>query len=43
MAERKIYHSIAELVGETPLVELTNYEKEHDLQATIVSFRINQG
>ena len=26
MAERKVYKSIAELVGETPLVELTNYE-----------------
>lgn len=37
MAERKIYHSIAELVGETPLVELTNYEKEHDLQATVLA------
>ena len=37
MAERKIYHSIAELVGETPLVEVTNYEKEHDLDATILA------
>ncbi len=37
MAERKIYHSIAELVGETPLVEVTNYEKEHELDATILA------
>lgn len=37
MAERKIYYSIAELVGETPLVEVTNYEKEHDLDATILA------
>lgn len=31
----KIYKSIAELVGNTPLVELTNYEKEHDLKANV--------
>lgn len=31
----KIYKSIAELVGHTPLVELTNYEKEHDLKANV--------
>ena len=37
MAERKIYHSIAELTGETPLVELTGYEKAHDLPASVLA------
>lgn len=32
----KIYKSIAELVGHTPLVELSNYEKKHELKATIL-------
>lgn len=32
----KIYQSIRELVGHTPLVELTNYEKAHNLQARIL-------
>ena len=32
----KIYSNIAELIGNTPLVELTNYERAHDLKATIV-------
>lgn len=31
-----IYKSIAELVGKTPLLELTNYEKKHDLNARIL-------
>ena len=31
-----IYKSVSELIGNTPLVELTNYEKNHDLQATIL-------
>lgn len=31
----KIYKSIAELVGNTPLMELTNYNKKNQLQATI--------
>ncbi len=31
-----IYTNIAELIGNTPLVELTNYEKNHDLAARIV-------
>ena len=31
-----VYRNISELIGDTPLVELTNYEKNHDLQATIV-------
>lgn len=32
----KVYESIAELVGETPLLELKNYEKKHDLKAKIL-------
>lgn len=31
----KIYSSIAELVGRTPLLELKNYEEKHDLKAKI--------
>ena len=37
MAERKIYKSIAELVGETPLVELSNFEKANELEATVLA------
>lgn len=33
----KIYHSLTELIGKTPLLELTNYEKAHDLHATILA------
>lgn len=32
----KISKSISELVGHTPLLEIVNYEKAHDLQAEIV-------
>lgn len=31
-----IYKGITELVGNTPLVEVTNYEKDNDLQATVL-------
>lgn len=31
-----IYKGITELVGNTPLVEVTNYEKGNDLQATVL-------
>lgn len=31
-----IYKSIAELVGKTPLLELTNYEEKHELDARIL-------
>lgn len=31
-----VFASVAELIGNTPLVELTNYEKNHDLKARIV-------
>lgn len=33
----KIYKSITELVGNTPLVELTNFEKKNNLKATILA------
>lgn len=33
----KIYKSITELVGHTPLVELTNYEKKHNLKASLLA------
>mgnify|MGYP002868371879 CR=1 FL=1 len=32
----KIHKSIAELVGNTPLVELSNYEKKYDIKAHII-------
>lgn len=32
----KIYESITELVGKTPLLEIKNYEKKHNLQAKIL-------
>ena len=33
----KIYGSITDLVGGTPLLELTNYEKDNELSATILA------
>ncbi len=33
----KIYKSLSELIGNTPLLELTNYEKENSLEATILA------
>ena len=33
----KIYKSLSELIGKTPLLELTNYEKENGLSATILA------
>lgn len=32
-----IYKNVSELIGNTPLVELVNYERNHDLNATIVA------
>ncbi len=32
-----IYKSLTELIGKTPLLELSNYEKSHQLQATLVA------
>lgn len=33
----KIYKSLVELVGKTPLLELSNYEKKYNLEATILA------
>ena len=33
----KIYKSVSELVGRTPLMELTNYEKAEKLEATLLA------
>lgn len=33
----KIHHNITELIGGTPLLELSNYEHRHGLQATILA------
>ena len=33
----KIYEKITDLIGNTPLLELKNFEKENDLQATIAA------
>ena len=32
-----IYHSVTELIGRTPLLELCNYEKHHGLEATVLA------
>ncbi|MCD7829201.1 MAG: cysteine synthase family protein, partial [Clostridiales bacterium] len=32
-----IYHSVTDLVGNTPLLELTNYETKNHLQATLLA------
>ena len=32
----KIYSKITELIGSTPIMELTNYEKANNIQATIL-------
>ena len=31
----KIYKSLSELIGKTPLLELTNYEKENELSQSL--------
>ena len=31
-----VYKSISELVGKTPLLELTGYEKKHSLEAKVL-------
>ncbi|MEI7883770.1 MAG: cysteine synthase A [Clostridia bacterium] len=33
----KIYQSLTDLIGKTPLLELSNFEKTHDLQAKLVA------
>lgn len=32
----KVYKSLTDLIGRTPLLELTNYEKKHELKAAIL-------
>ena len=33
----KIYKNLTQLIGKTPLLELTRYEKENELSATILA------
>ena len=33
----KVYKKLTDLIGGTPLLELVNYEKQHDLKATILA------
>ncbi len=33
----KVYKSLTDLVGKTPLLEVSNYEKKHGLEATVVA------
>jgi len=33
----RIYKSVTELIGKTPLLELSNYEKKHELKARIIA------
>ena len=37
MSENKVYKSIAELVGNTPLVEIGNYSKTNHLEAKVLA------
>ena len=32
-----IAHSVSELIGRTPLLELVNYEKDHGLSAVVLA------
>ncbi|MDY3369648.1 MAG: cysteine synthase A, partial [Zhenhengia yiwuensis] len=32
----KVYKSLMELIGRTPLLELKNYNEQHDLEATLL-------
>ncbi|MDF2513465.1 MAG: cysteine synthase [Herbinix sp.] len=33
----KVYKSLTDLVGKTPLLEVSNYEKKHSLEATVIA------
>lgn len=33
----KVYKSLTDLIGKTPLLELTNFEKKHQLKATVLA------
>lgn len=37
MIDMKTYKKITDLIGKTPLLELSNYEKEHNLSATLLA------
>ncbi|WP_085833110.1 cysteine synthase A [Clostridium merdae] len=32
----KVYKNLTDLIGKTPLLELSNYEKKHELKATVI-------
>ena len=32
----KVYKSLTDLIGKTPLLEFANYEKKHELKATVI-------
>lgn len=32
----KVFKNLTDLIGKTPLLELSNYEKKHELQATVI-------
>ena len=34
---KKIAKQLTELIGNTPLLELSNYEKENDLKSSIIA------
>ena len=33
----RIYKSLTDLIGNTPLLELTNYEQKHGLKAVVIA------
>lgn len=33
----RIYKNLVDLIGKTPLLELTRYEKKYDLKATVIA------
>ena len=33
----KVYQSITDLIGKTPLLELSNYERKHQLKAKVIA------
>ena len=33
----KVYQSIGDLIGNTPLLELVNYQRKHNLKATVLA------
>ena len=39
----KIAKQLTELIGNTPLLELTNYEKKHGLNARLAAYKLREG